>query len=82
MNRVPTSVPIVTSMRSIEADLLTTNLDSGEDWDVEVDEFADAAPPMFSQTDQSAVSRYRTSRGHSATILDGSNALDDLHPAL
>ncbi len=39
MNRVPTSVPIVTSMRSIEADLLTTNLDSGEDWDVEVDEF-------------------------------------------
>jgi hypothetical protein len=33
MNRVPTSVPIVTSMRSIEADLLTTNLDSGEDWE-------------------------------------------------
>ena len=39
MNCVPTSVQIVTSMRSIEADLLTTNLDSGEDWDVEVDEF-------------------------------------------
>jgi hypothetical protein len=35
------------------------DLHSSDDWDLEVDEFADAPPPMVSQTDQSAVNRYR-----------------------
>jgi hypothetical protein len=34
------------------------NLDSSDDWDVEVDEFADAAPPVAPYTEQLAVNRY------------------------
>ena len=36
------------------------DLDSSDDWDVEEDEFADAARPIASQADQAAVNRVYT----------------------
>jgi hypothetical protein len=58
------------------------DLDSSDDWDVEVDEFADAAPPVASYTEQLAVNRYRDLRTFGDDKLRSSNALDDLHSAL
>jgi hypothetical protein len=58
------------------------DLDSSDDWDVEVDEFADAAPPVASYTEQLAVNRYRDLRTLGDDKLESSNALDDLHSAL
>jgi hypothetical protein len=58
------------------------DLDSSDDWDVEVDEFADAAPPDASYTEQLAVNRYRDLRTLGDDKLRNSNALDDLHSAL
>jgi hypothetical protein len=58
------------------------DLDSTDDWDVEVDEFADAAPPVASYTEQLAVNRYRDLRTLGDDKLRNSNALDDLHSAL
>ena len=58
------------------------DLDSSDDWDVEVDEFADAAPPVASYTEQLAVNRYRDLRTLGDDKLRNSNALDDLRSAL
>ena len=58
------------------------DLDSSDDWDVEVDEFADAAPPVASYTEQLAVNRYRDLRTLGDDKLKNPNALDDLHSAL
>jgi hypothetical protein len=57
------------------------NLDS-DDWDVEVDELADAAPPVASYAEQLAVNRYRDLPTLGDDKLKSSNALDDLHSAL
>jgi hypothetical protein len=57
------------------------DLDS-DDWDVEVDEFADAAPPVASYAEQLAVNRYRDLPTLGDDKLKSSNALDDLHSAL
>jgi hypothetical protein len=58
------------------------DLDSSDDWDVEVDEFADAAAPVASFTEQLAVNRYRDLRTLGDDKLRNSNALDDLRSAL
>jgi hypothetical protein len=58
------------------------DLDSSDDWDVEVDEFADAAPPVASYTEQLAVNRYRDLRTPGDNKLRNSNALDDQRSAL
>jgi hypothetical protein len=58
------------------------DLDSSDDWDVEVDEFADAAPPVAPYTEQLAVNRYRDLRTLGDDKLRNPNALDDLHSAL
>jgi hypothetical protein len=58
------------------------DLDSSDDWDVEVDEFADAAPPVASFTEQLAINRYRDLRTLGDDKLRNSNALDDLRSAL
>jgi hypothetical protein len=50
------------------------DLDSSDDWDIEVDEFAGAARPMVSQ--------YRIPRTLGDHLSDDSNALDDLRSAL
>jgi hypothetical protein len=57
------------------------NLDS-DDWNVNEDEFADAAPPVASYADQLAVNRYRDLPTLGDDKLKSSNALDDLHSAL
>jgi hypothetical protein len=58
------------------------DLESSDDWDAEVDEFADAIPPVASYTDQLAVNRYRDLRTPGDDKLESPNALDDLHSAL
>jgi hypothetical protein len=58
------------------------DLDSSDDWDVEVDEFAEAAPPVASYTEQLDVNRYRGLRTLRDDTLKNPNALDDLHSAL
>jgi hypothetical protein len=58
------------------------DLDRSDDWDVEVDEFADAAPPAASYTEQLAVHRYRDLWTLGDDKLRNSNALDDLRSAL
>jgi len=58
------------------------DLDSSDIWDVEVDEFADAAPPVASYTGQLDVNRYRDLRTLGDDKLRNSNALDDLRSAL
>jgi hypothetical protein len=58
------------------------DLDSSDDWDVEVDEFAEAAPPVVSYTEQLDVNRYRGLRTLGDDKLKSPNALDDLHSAL
>jgi hypothetical protein len=58
------------------------DLDSSDDWDVEVDEFADAAPAVASYTEQLAVNRYRDLRTLGDDKLGNSNPLDDLRSAL
>ena len=58
------------------------DLDSSDDWGVEVDEFADAAPPVASYTEQLDVNRYRDLRTLGGDKLRNSNALDDLRSAL
>jgi hypothetical protein len=58
------------------------DLDSSDEWDVEVDEFDDAAPPIASYTAQLAVNRYRDLRTLGDDTLRSSNALDDLRSAL
>lgn len=58
------------------------DLDSSDDWDVEVDEFAGAAPPVASYTKQLAVNRYHGLRTLGDDKLRNSNALDDLRSAL
>jgi hypothetical protein len=58
------------------------DLDSSDDWDVEVDEFGDAAPPVASYTAQLSVNRYRDLRTLGDDALGNSNALDDLRSAL
>ena len=58
------------------------DLDSSDDWDAEVDEFADAIPPVASYTEQLAVNRYRDPRTLGDDKLKSPNALDDLHSAL
>jgi hypothetical protein len=58
------------------------DLDSSDDWDVEVDEFADAAAPGASYAEQLAVNRYCDLRTPGDDKLKSSNALDDLHSAL
>jgi hypothetical protein len=58
------------------------DLDSSDDWDVEVDEFADAAAPVASYAEQLAVNRYRDLPTLGDDKLKSSNALDDLHSAL
>jgi len=57
------------------------DLDSSDDWNVEVDEFADAAPPV-AYSEQLAVNRYRDLRTLGDDKLRHSNALDDPHSAL
>jgi hypothetical protein len=57
------------------------NLDS-DDWNVNEDEFADAAPPVASYAEQLAVNRYRDLPTLGDDKLKSSNALDDLHSAL
>jgi hypothetical protein len=56
--------------------------DGSDDWDIEVDEFADAAPPVASYTEQLAAHRYRDLRTLGDDKLLNSNALDDLRSAL
>jgi hypothetical protein len=56
------------------------DLDSIDDWDVEVDEF-EAAPPV-AYTEQLDVNRYRGLRTLGDDKLKSPNALDDLHSAL
>jgi hypothetical protein len=51
------------------------DLDSSDDWNVEVDELADAAPPVASYTEQLAVNRYRVLRTLGDDTLRSSNAL-------
>jgi len=58
------------------------DLDSSDDWDVEVDELAGAAPPVASYTKQLAVNRYRVLRTLAGDTLRNSNALDDPRSAL
>ena len=58
------------------------DLDSSDDWDDEVNELADAAPPVASYTEQLAVNRYRDLRTLGDDKLRNPNALDDLHSAL
>jgi hypothetical protein len=58
------------------------DLDSSDDWDVEMDEFDDAAPPIASYTEQLAVNRHRDLRTLGEGKLRNSNALDDLRSAL
>ena len=58
------------------------DLDSSDDWDVEANEFADAAPPVASYTEQLTVNRYRDLRTLGDDKLRNSNALDDLRSAL
>jgi hypothetical protein len=58
------------------------DLNSSDDWEAEVDEFADAAPPVASYTEQLAVNRYRDPHTLGDDKLGNSNALDDLHSAL
>jgi len=58
------------------------DLNSSDDWEAEVDEFADAIPPVASYTDQLAVNRYRDPRTLGDDKPGNSNALDDLHSAL
>jgi hypothetical protein len=58
------------------------DLDSSDDWDVEVDECADAAPPVAPYTEQLAVNRYHGLRTLGDDKLRNSNALDDLRSAL
>jgi hypothetical protein len=58
------------------------DLDSSDDWDVEVDELADAAPPVAPYTEQLAVNRYHSLQTLGDDKLRNSNALDDLHSAL
>jgi hypothetical protein len=58
------------------------DLEGSDDWDVEVDEFADAIPPAASYTEQLAVNRYRDLRTLGDDKLKSPNALDDLHSAL
>jgi hypothetical protein len=57
------------------------NLDS-DDWNVNEDEFADAAPPVASYAEQLAVNRYRDLPTLGDDKLKSSNALDDVHSAL
>jgi hypothetical protein len=47
-----------------------------------MDEFADAAPPVASYTEQLAVNRYRDLRTLADDRLRNSNALDDPRSAL
>jgi hypothetical protein len=58
------------------------DLEGGDDWDAEVDGFADAIPPAASHTEQLAVNRYRDLRTLGDDKLKSPNALDDLHSAL
>jgi hypothetical protein len=67
------------SLQSYQA---APDLDSSDDWDAEVDEFAEAAPPVASYTEQLDVNRYRGLRTLGDDKLKSSNALDDLHSAL
>jgi hypothetical protein len=54
----------------------------GDDWDVDEDELADAAPPVASYAEQLAVNRYRDLPTLGDDKLKSGNALDDLHSAL
>jgi hypothetical protein len=67
---------------SRESHQAAPDLDSSDDWDVEVDELAVAAPPVASYTEQLDVNRYRGLRTLADDKLKSSNALDDLHSAL
>jgi hypothetical protein len=58
------------------------DLHGSGDWDIEVDEFADAIPPVASYTEQLTVDRYRDPRTLGDDGLRDSNALDDLRSAL
>jgi hypothetical protein len=58
------------------------DLDSGDDWDVALDEIDDAVPPVVSYKEQWPVSRYASARTQDENIHGSSNALDDLRSAL
>jgi hypothetical protein len=58
------------------------DLDSGDDWDVALDEIDDAAPPVVTYTEQWPISRYPSARTQGGNIHGSSNALDDLRSAL
>jgi len=58
------------------------DLEGSGDWDAEVDEFADAIPPVLSYTEPLDVNRYRDLRTLGDDKLKSPNALDDLHSAL
>jgi hypothetical protein len=58
------------------------DLDSGDDWDVALDETDDAVPAVATYTEQWPVSRYPNGRTQGENIRGSSNALDDLRSAL
>jgi hypothetical protein len=58
------------------------DLDSGDDWDLSLDEIDDAVPPVVTYTEQWPVSRYPSARTQGDNIHGNSNALDDLRSAL
>ena len=58
------------------------DLSSSDDWDEEMDEFADAAPPVASYTEQWIGDRYCDLRTLGGNMRRNSNALDDLRSAL
>jgi hypothetical protein len=58
------------------------DLDSSDDWNVEVDELTDAAPQMVCSPDRHTVGRYPIERMRGDHIAGSSNALDDLRSAL
>jgi hypothetical protein len=62
--------------------LAPPDLDSRDDEDAEVDEIADAAPPVASCTEKWADTRYRDLLTPGDDKLRNSNALDDLRSAL
>jgi hypothetical protein len=58
------------------------DLDSSDDWDVALDEIDNTVPPVVTNTEQWAVSRYPNARTQGENIHGSSNALDDLRAAL
>ena len=58
------------------------NPDSGDDWDVALDEIDNTVPPVVTHTEQWPVSRYPRARTQGENIHGSSNDLDDLRSAL